>query len=73
MPLVYLDSDVQQYAPEAEHRSQEPLHGIEGSTKSFLGFTPPNQRGPQLLRARKSKSRKANLRGMGADGGALME
>ncbi|KAG8218341.1 Mechanosensitive ion channel-domain-containing protein [Butyriboletus roseoflavus] len=62
MPLVY--SDTPQYTPESERRSQEPLHGVEGSTKNFLGFTPPDQRGPQLLRARKSKSRKAILRGI---------
>lgn len=69
MPLVYLDSDTEQYIPETERRSQDHLHGTEGSTKSFLGFTPPDQRGPQLLRARKSKSRKAAMRGIGANSG----
>lgn len=72
MPIVYVDSDTQQYTPtisETEPYSQDDLHGTEGSTKRFLGFTPPDQHGPQLLRARKSKSRKAALRGNGADGG----
>ncbi|KAF8558963.1 hypothetical protein OG21DRAFT_1503412 [Imleria badia] len=65
MPLVYLDSDTQQYTPaisETEYRSQ-------GSIKNFLGFTPPDRQGPQMLRARKSKSRKAVLRGVGANSG----
>ena len=72
MPLVYLNSDAQPYPsamPETGSRSQGYFHGTEGSTKSFLGFTPPDQNGSQLLRARKSKSRKAALRGVGADGG----
>ncbi|KAH0839621.1 Mechanosensitive ion channel-domain-containing protein [Lanmaoa asiatica] len=65
MSLAYLDSDTQQYTPvisETERRAQDRSDGIEGSTKNFLGFTPPDQRGSQL-RARKSKSRKAVLRG----------
>ena len=74
MPLAYLDSVTQHYTPaasETEHRSQDHLNGTEGSAKGFLGFTPPDQRSSQLLRAkaRKSKSRKAMLRGVGADGG----
>lgn len=71
LPLVYVDSDTQQYTPisETERCSHDDLHGTEGSTKRFLGFTPPDQHGPQMLRARKSKSRKAALRGIGADGG----
>ncbi|KAG9317165.1 hypothetical protein JVU11DRAFT_1357 [Chiua virens] len=62
LPLVYLDSDVQVETPAkpgTEYRSQNQL-GVEGS---FLGFTPPEQRGSQL-RARKTKSRKAALQGI---------
>lgn len=71
IPLVYLDSNTQLDAPaisETERRSQEHLRGGEGCAKSFLGFTPPDQRGLPLLRARKSKSRKAVLRGMNGGG-----
>lgn len=73
MPLVYLDSVNQQYTPGLSETEpwQDCLRQSEGSMKNFLGFTPPDQQSPQLLRARKSKSRKAALRGIGADGGDI--
>lgn len=73
LPLVYLDSVAQLDTPavsETEHGFRDHLHGTEGTTKGFLGFTPPDHRSSQLLRAkaRKGKSRKV-LRGIGAGGG----
>jgi len=70
IPIAYLDSDIQMTPaiPEIEHHNPEhPVRRSEGPTKNFLGFTPPQERGSQQLRARKSKSRKAVLRGNGAD------
>jgi hypothetical protein len=49
----------------------DPVANEQLRSKPALGFAPPkpstNER-EQLLRARKSKSRKAGMRGMGADG-----
>ncbi|KAF8450863.1 Mechanosensitive ion channel-domain-containing protein [Boletus edulis BED1] len=67
MPLVYLDSDTTPAVSGTDCHSRDCLTG--GSDKNFLGFTPPDRRGPQLLRARKSKGRNAALRGIGANSG----
>ena len=69
MPLVYLDPATQQHAPaasETEQRFPDHLQRTEESARSLLGFTPHDQ-GSQLLRARKSKSRRVALRGVGAN------
>ncbi|KAF9224318.1 hypothetical protein BS17DRAFT_752270 [Gyrodon lividus] len=77
MPIVYADSDTQRdtlprYFDADGEIPSPPMdcsREAEGAPKHFLGFTPPDQQGSHSLRARKSKSRKAALRGTGADGG----
>ncbi|KAH7931366.1 hypothetical protein BV22DRAFT_1027599 [Leucogyrophana mollusca] len=79
IPVVYADPETQRYSPppfsspadngsDNAPISQQPREG-ESAVKHFLGFTPPHEQGANLTRARKSKSRKAALRGIGADGG----
>ncbi|KAH7916809.1 Mechanosensitive ion channel-domain-containing protein [Hygrophoropsis aurantiaca] len=76
IPIVYANQDAQRYLPppfDSPINSNMPLaeqSRDEGpEAKYFLGFTPPHKQGANLSRARKSKSRKAALRGIGADGG----
>ncbi|KIJ70434.1 hypothetical protein HYDPIDRAFT_105154 [Hydnomerulius pinastri MD-312] len=78
LPIVYADADTQRYTPPPPELNADgdvpssPMDNsreAEAPPKNFLGFTPPHQQGSHLSRARKSKSRKAALRGIGADGG----
>lgn len=82
MPITYADANTQRYdvpqeavVPEIFSDIQSPVSQRSPDTaqKSFLGFTPPQHQGTRLTRAhtrvRKPKSRKAAVRGVGADGG----
>ncbi|KAF9246905.1 Mechanosensitive ion channel-domain-containing protein [Melanogaster broomeanus] len=77
LPIVFADPDTQPYDTpppdfEADSETGPPVDNsreADAAPKYLLGFTPPDQQGSHLLRARKSKSRKAALRGVGADGG----
>ncbi|KIK99690.1 hypothetical protein PAXRUDRAFT_465190 [Paxillus rubicundulus Ve08.2h10] len=71
MPIVHADSDTQRYTPPPafDADGEVPDPPMDAAPKHFLGFTPPDQPGSHSLRARKSKSRKAALRSIGADGG----
>ncbi|KAG2043217.1 Mechanosensitive ion channel-domain-containing protein [Suillus americanus] len=72
MPIAYADTHTQQYnlPQEASPGNQR---SPNASRKSCLGFMPPRDQGTHLTRAhtrvRKGKSRKAAVRGVGADGG----
>jgi len=82
MPVTYANPDTQQYDPgqeavlpdtASEIRSPVSARSPGAAPKSFLGFTPPDQASRlnrHLTRVRKSKSSKAAVRGVGADGGA---
>ncbi|KAG2345149.1 hypothetical protein BDR05DRAFT_909272 [Suillus weaverae] len=82
MPITYADANMQQYNVSQEAVLPDIFSDIQSpgshrsphaSRKSFLGFTPPWDQGTRLTRAhtrvRKGKSRKAAVRGVGADGG----
>ncbi|KAG2119101.1 Mechanosensitive ion channel-domain-containing protein [Suillus discolor] len=82
MPIAYADANARQYNVPQEAvlpnifsgvQSPDNQHSPDRSQKSFLGFTPPRDQGTRLTRAhtrvRKGKSRKAAVRGVGADGG----
>lgn len=79
MPIAYADPDTMDYLPsspgsyddEVEPVSEEPEippPPKQGHGQIVLGFQPPPDRPMAGVRARKSKSRKAVLRSMGADG-----
>lgn len=84
MPLAWADQDTMDYLPqtpgayEEEHEHDDtdslapPRIPFDGASQQeqhplVLGFQPPSERHVGV-RARKSKSRKAVLRTMGADG-----
>jgi small-conductance mechanosensitive channel len=82
MPIAYADTNTQQYDVPQEAvlpsifpdiQSPDSQHSPHASRKSFLGFTLPQDQGTHLTRThkrvRKGKSRKAAVRGVGADGG----
>ncbi|KAG1753685.1 Mechanosensitive ion channel-domain-containing protein [Suillus paluster] len=78
MPIAYADAGMQRYdipqeAVVSDVRSPDSPHSPDAATKSFLGFTPPRDQSVRLARhltrMRRSKSRKAAVRGVGADGG----
>lgn len=80
MPISYADANTQQYnvgqeavLPDSDIQSPGSQRFPDVYRKSFLGFTPPRDQGTHLTRAhtrvRKGRSRKAAVRGVGADGG----
>lgn len=82
MPITYADANAKHYNVPKEAvlsdissdiQSPGSQHSPDASQKSFLGFTPVRDQGAHLTRAhtrvRKGKSRKAAVRGVGADGG----
>jgi small-conductance mechanosensitive channel len=82
MPIAYADTNTHQYdVPQeavlpnifSDIQSPDSQHSPHASRKSFLGFTLPQDQGTHLTRThkhvRKGKSRKAAVRGVGADGG----
>lgn len=63
--------DVHEQTQQQQAHEQQQQHATTqpGQKTMWLGFTPPSDQPiPGALRARKSKSRKAMLRTMGADG-----
>lgn len=82
MPIAYADANTQQHDVPQEAVLSDIFSDIQSpgsqlspdaSRMSFLGFTPPRDQGTRLTRAhtrvRKGRSRKAAVRGVGADGG----
>lgn len=81
MPITYAKLDNQRYDPGQEtvlpdtvSDIQSPVspRSLDATSKSFLGFTPPqdaNSLNRHATRARKNKGRKTAVRGVGADGG----
>jgi hypothetical protein len=85
MPITYANPHTQGYDPAQETvlpdttsdiRSPISPRSPDAAPKSVLGFTPPQDPSQgshlhrsHLTRARKNKSRKAAVRGLGADGG----
>jgi len=81
MPITYANADKQRYDPGQETVLPDTVSDIQSpvsprspdaAPKSFLGFTPPqkvNSLNRHATRVRKNKSRKAAVRGLGADGG----
>jgi hypothetical protein len=80
MPIAYADANTQQYnvgqdapPPDSDIQSPGSQRSPDAYRKSFLGFTPPRDQGTHLTRShtrvRKGRSRKAAVRGVGADGG----
>ncbi|KAG6918222.1 hypothetical protein DXG01_015815 [Tephrocybe rancida] len=80
IPIVYADPETRTYAPPAPSPPRSPMvpeeptsplnvgeDPNEGQTKPTLGFLPPVATRSSHLRARRSKSRKAAMRGMAAD------
>ncbi|EGO01583.1 hypothetical protein SERLA73DRAFT_85328 [Serpula lacrymans var. lacrymans S7.3] len=79
IPIVYADNVTQKYMPPSpggvEHDDGAPgdassseVYAGGAAKKNMLGFIPPEDKGASLTRARKSRSRKVALRGVGADG-----
>ncbi|KAF8075988.1 Mechanosensitive ion channel-domain-containing protein [Lyophyllum atratum] len=80
IPIVYADPETRQYMPPASSPPASPLIGDESQSplnvgedadakalKPLLGFLPPlSTRSSHLSRARKSKSKKASVRGLDA-------
>jgi len=85
MPIAYANPDTQRFHPTTESGLPDAvtdLHSpisprsMDAGARSFLGFTPPQVQDQHshlhrshLIRMRKGKSRKAAVRGLGADGG----